>query len=74
MKKTDHVNLAALSDADLIAATRFWQAQYSRRTPNAARVVSMYEDEMTRRFGGVTTIPAALGGDKRRSRWKFWLH
>ncbi len=69
------VDLAALSDEDLIAATRHWQGRRWERGPDDRRLVWMYEDEMTRRFGGVTTVQAPLRGGEpqaRRPWWKFW--
>ena len=76
MKPSEHVNLAALSDPELIRETRLWQARYRSGMPNCAQVVSMYEDEMTRRFGGVTTELAPLNSDDEHSSpwWRRWLH
>jgi hypothetical protein len=70
-----HRNLAALSDEELIAATRHWQAKRHERGSDDLRVVWQYEDEMTRRFGGVATVKLPLIGgesDAPRPWWKFW--
>ena len=76
MEQVERKNLAALSDQELVEATRVWQARYRSGIPNCAQVVSMYEDEMTRRFGGVTTELAPLNSDDEHSSpwWRRWLH
>ncbi|WP_218511602.1 hypothetical protein [Variovorax sp. dw_308] len=77
MKQTDDspADLETLTDKDLIASTRHWQARRCERTPDAERMVWLYEDEMNRRFGGVTTVKSPLSSDEQREArpwWRFW--
>lgn len=70
-------DLAGISDRDLIAATNRWRILASEGAPGAARFVREHEDEMTRRFGGATTVRAPLApsatDDKRAARPWWWF-
>jgi hypothetical protein len=77
MKQNEHLptDLETLTNEDLIASTRHWQARRCERLPDAERRVWLYEDEMNRRFGGVTTVKSPLDGDappEARPWWRFW--
>jgi hypothetical protein len=77
MKRTDDspADLETLTDKELIASTRHWQALRSERTPDAERMAGLYEDEMNRRFGGVTTVTSPLCSDvpsEAKPWWRFW--
>lgn len=76
MKKPDHksLNLVALSDRRLMEATSRCRSEASGGAPESARIAREHEDELTRRFGGATTMAATLDDDPglpKRPWWRF---
>lgn len=77
MKPDDYGNIevAALSDHELVAATSRWRTRASSGNADACRVAREHEDEMNRRFGGATTMPAPFAGGLHSADkpwWKRW--
>ncbi|MBU1359395.1 MAG: hypothetical protein KKC79_01330 [Gammaproteobacteria bacterium] len=66
-------DVSAMSSEELMAATSYWRRAAESSRNDAPGQVSMLEQELTRRFGGQTTIPALLdGGAPPDQSWKFW--
>jgi hypothetical protein len=67
-------DLSSLSDTELLFKTHALRLKAEEGSPAARSLAREYEDEMTRRFGGTTTLRASLDGehDTLRPWWKFW--
>lgn len=64
----------ALSNQELIAATSHYRILVAKGVAGADETARAHEDEMTRRFGGHTTLRAPMGDDFEDTRpwWRFW--
>lgn len=67
-------NLQELSDIELMSATSLYRTLVEKRVTGARACMRLHEDEMTRRFGGHTTLASALHerAAPPSHRWKFW--
>ena len=70
-----NIDVAALSDPELITATSLWRTRAAHGGTDAQRICRLHEDEMARRFGGATTMPASFMTDMQgagKPWWKRW--
>ena len=68
------LGLRDLTNKDLIASTALHRTLAANDVPGAQALVRYHEDEMTRRFGGETTLAAPFDERPERSDpwWKVW--
>jgi hypothetical protein len=76
MKSQDgtRLELGELSDKELMASTALHRNLAAKGVPGAAELARQHEDEMSRRFGGETTVAAPFDEQPARPDhwWKFW--